>query len=328
MEIEKKSAENPKNEDIDTFSSSLDSFITTDIAPKLPKKYPPFTAIFIRGSVILVLVAVIMFCTVQLTSSMEGYGEADELYGSLAESWGSENIIFGENISAVSKSDKNTHGNITQNYGTPTIPETSTDDTTDNEISSTILLLRAKFADLKQTNPDVVGWITVPDTYIDYPIVKTNDNDYYLDRSFTGAHLNSGTIFVDFRNEGDLTDRNTVIYGHNMASGAMFAHLAKFKSSSFLKKQPYIYIQTENGIYVYKVFSVYETNKYNPYTRIYFSGDKDFLEWAKSMKNSSIKNVSYSPKQDDKIITLSTCTNGFGDDGRLAVHAVLTEIKK
>ncbi len=310
-----------------SFSESLDSLTTTDIAPKLPKKYPPFTALFTKGIVVLLLVAVIVFCAGKLRDSIEGYGKSDELYNSFAESWGSDDLIFGSISSIISKSDKNGHGSATQVYGSPTIPEVSIEDT-DDGISPTLVLLRAKFAKLKQTNPDVIGWITVPDTQIDYPVVKTSDNDYYLDHSITGAYLNSGTIFVDYRNERDWTDKNTVIYGHNMASGAMFAHLAKFKSSSFLRAHPYIYIQTENGIYVYKVFSVYETNKYNPYIRIHFGSDNDFLEWAKSMKSSSLKSVSYSFKSDDRVITMSTCTNGFGDDGRLAVHAVLTEIRK
>ena len=311
----------------DVFADSLSTLETSSIAPKLPKKLPPISSFLIKGAVLLVLVAIMAFCVAQVISSVRGYRESDELYGNISESWGSLDDLL-DNRFAVSKADKGSHGSVTQGYGTPTVPEAPEISDDSSEISATVILLRAKFAALKETNSDVIGWITVPGTLIDYPIVQTDNNDYYLDHSITGTYLNSGTIFADYRNSGDFTDRNTVIYGHNMSSGSMFANLSKFKGSGFFKRTPYIYIHTENGIYVYRVFSVYETNKYNPYIRVSFSSDNDFIEWAKSRQSSSLRSVSYKFDGDEKIITLSTCTNGFGDDGRLAVHAVLHEIRK
>lgn len=317
---------NPKtNAEQDAFASSLEELSTGDIAPKLPKKYPPISSFLLRGAVILVLGAVLVYCAAQILSSMRGYKEADELYGVMSDDWGALDTLLNENF-AVSKSDKNSHGGVTEEYGTPTVPEPPS--VNEGVDSATIIMLKAKFAALRETNPDVIAWITVPDTLIDYPIVQTSDNDYYLDHSFTGAKLASGTIFADYRNESDLTDQNTVIYGHNMASGSMFANLAKFKGSGFFSRTPYIYVQTENGIYVYRVFSVYETNKYDPYIRTSFTSKNDFIEWVKSRQSKSLRKVSYKFDGDEQIITLSTCTNGFGDDGRLAVHAVLHEIRK
>lgn len=313
------------NVEQDAFVSSLEELSTCDIAPKLPRNYPPVSSFLLKGAVIVVLAAVMIYCLSEVLASVRGYREADDLYGVMSEDWGALNTLLGESF-AVSKSDKNSHGSTTEEYGNPTMPEPPSNE--ESSDSATIIMLKAKFEALKETNPDVIAWITVPETLIDYPIVHTSDNDYYLDHSFTGAKLASGTIFADYRNKDDLSDKNTVIYGHNMASGAMFATLARFKINGFVNRSPYIYVQTENGIYVYRVFSVYETNKYDPYIRTSFTSANDFIEWAKSRQNKSLRKVSYKFDGDEQVITLSTCTNGFGDDGRLAVHAVLTEIRK
>ncbi len=314
-------------EEKDVFLDSLNELSTSSIAPKLPRKYPPISSYMIKGAIILLLACLLIYCLSQVFASIKGYRETDDLYGSIAEQWGSLNILT-ENSFAVSKSAKNSRGNETQNYGTPTEPEAPNVGTDDSDMSATLILLQAKFASLKELNSDVVGWITVPDTNIDYPIVHTDDNDYYLRRSITGSYLTAGTIFADYRNIGDWSDQNTVLYGHNMASGAMFANLAKFKSYSFYKKNPYVYIQTESAIYVYKVFSIYETNKYDPYIRVSFNNAKDFKEWANSRKSLSYFSSSYKFQGEEQVLTLSTCTNGFGKDGRLAVHAVLVEVQQ
>lgn len=314
-----------KNDNKDLFAESLSSLSTSEIAPKLPRKYPPISSFVIRGTIIILLLSVMTYCLSMVFSSVRGYKEADDLYSVMSENWGSLDLLLNERF-AVSKSDKNSQGSQTQSYGTPTLPEPPKDDS--DGTSATLIMLKAKFSALKETNSDVIGWITVPDTLIDYPIVHTDNNDYYLDHSFTGSKLASGTIFADCHNTNNFSDYNTVVYGHNMASGSMFANLAKFKGSGFFSRTPYVYVQTESGIYVYRVFSVYETNKYDPYIRTSFTSTNDFLEWVKSRQSKSLRKVSYKFDGDEKIITLSTCTNGFGDDGRLVVHAVLHEIRK
>ena len=309
----------------DAFVSSLGELSTTDIAPRLPKKHPPVAAALLRSMVVLLLLAVMIYCFAEILASVRGYREADDLYSVMAEDWGGIDALLNEHF-AVSKSNKNSHGETTSEYGTPTVPEAPSSE--DNVDSATIIMLKAKFAALKETNPDVIGWITIPETLVDYPIVHTEDNDYYLDHSFSGTKLAAGTIFADYRNNGDFSDQNTVIYGHNMASGAMFATLARYKISGYISRSPYVYIQTEQGIYVYKIFAVYETNRFDPYIRTSFTSKNDFVEWAKSRQSQALRKISYTFKGEEQVITLSTCTNGFGDDGRLAVHAVLYEIRK
>ena len=256
---------------------------------------------------------------------IRGYKEADDIYDSFE---GMMDDILSPKGPAVSKADKNHHGGTTENFGTPTVPEIN-EGPPENEISETLILLRAKLKNLRETNPDVIGWISIPGTVIDYPIVQTDNNDYYLDHSITGTYLKSGSIFVDYRNESDWSDKNTIIYGHNMASGEMFAQLAKYKSGTFMRNNKYIYIYTDEGIRVYNIFSAYQTDVYTPYTLINFANDNEFISWAKTAHSSSIKKQSgsFRFKGDDKIITLSTCTNSLNDDERFAVHAILTEIR-
>ena len=104
------------------------------------------------------------------------------------------------------------------------------------------------FATLQQMNPDTVGWIRFEEpSEISYPVVKGRDNEEYLTRTFEANDNKLGTLFVDKDNTGTFTDRNTIIYGHNMKNGTMFAQLLKYKEQDFLEKYPYFSIYTPDG---------------------------------------------------------------------------------
>lgn len=309
----------------EVFISSLTSLSTAEIAPKPQKKLPPILPYMIKGVIMIVLLSVMLYCVSEVVESIRGYKEASDIYDEFA---GMMDDILSPNKSAVPKGNKNYHGGTTENFGTPTIPELN-EGTSDDTVSETLILLRAKFKKLHETNPDIIGWISIPGTIIDYPVVQTTDNDYYLDHSITGVYLKSGSIFVDYRNQSNWLDKNTVIYGHNMASGEMFAQLAKFKHGTFLRNNKYIYIYTEESVRIYTIFSAYQTDIYTPYTSVVFASDNDFIEWAKKAYSSSDKSPSgrFKFTAASQIITLSTCTNSLNDDERFAVHAVLTEIR-
>ena len=196
------------------FLDSLASLSTTEIAPKPPRKLPSLFPLVIRTVIILILLSIMLYCVSEVLESIRGYKEADDIYDSFE---GMMDDILSPKGPAVSKADKNHHGGTTENFGTPTVPEIN-EGPPENEISETLILLRAKLKNLRETNPDVIGWISIPGTVIDYPIVQTDNNDYYLDHSITGTYLKSGSIFVDYRNESDWSDKNTIIYGHNLAS--------------------------------------------------------------------------------------------------------------
>ena len=156
--------------------------------------------------------------------------------------------------------------------------------------------------------------------------MQTDDNDYYLNHSYTGSMLGAGAIFADFTCEPKLMhNRNLVVYGHHMSNSSMFHQLDNFLKESFFMNNGKIVVYTLDGMYTYQIFSIYETDKYYPYITTYFASDEKFIEFAETAEKSSIyrkEDVVFNAES--KILTLSTCNNRFSD-GRLAVHAVMVE---
>lgn len=169
------------------------------------------------------------------------------------------------------------------------------------------------------------GWLNVKGTSVDYPVVKSSDNNsYYVTHNFNKANNIAGWIFADYRLKLDGTDRNIVIYGHNMKDGSMFGSLKKkaLNSDWYGNAENTISFQTEKGISTYKVFSVYQIEKESYYTKTSFKSDEEYKEFLNTLKSRSVHNFGINLTATDKIITLSTCaTNG---DYRVVVHAVLT----
>jgi len=171
---------------------------------------------------------------------------------------------------------------------------------------------------LLEINDESVGWITIEDTKIDYPVVQTEDNLYYLNRNILKHYSNRGAIFADFRNFCDGSDKNLIIYGHNMFDGSMFGRLYKFKSPAYYKNHPYITLNLKGEYSRWEIFAVYITND-DP-VRISFSSDHDFLEYIKIIQKDQIYDTDVTINADDAILTISTCTN-VENDGRLILHA-------
>lgn len=187
--------------------------------------------------------------------------------------------------------------------------------------------LRAQFEPLKELNEDIIGWITVDDTAIDYPILQTRDNDYYLTRNYLREETRAGSIFMDYRNNiSDEEDLNTVIYGHRMKDGTMFAGLKKYLDSSFFNKHPVIYYDTLYQGYDLEVFSVYQTKTDFYYIDTDFSSDKEYGDFIHSLKEKSVHETDVQITGNDRIVTLSTCDYSLDrTEGRLVVHAKLVE---
>ena len=116
---------------------------------------------------------------------------------------------------------------------------------------------KVDFAALKEINPDIVAWLTIPGTNIDYPIAQHSDNDYYLHHLFTGEWNSSGCLFMDCRNELDFSDRHTIIYGHHMDNGTMFQNLMGYKSQEFYDQHPVGQLITPDGSYTLEFFAGY-----------------------------------------------------------------------
>lgn len=187
--------------------------------------------------------------------------------------------------------------------------------------------LKVNFTKLKKENPDTVGWIKVKGTNINYPVVQSNDNSFYLYHSFDKSFNYAGWIFSDYRN--DLTDlkNNTVIYGHGRLDGSMFGSLKNVFDESWLKDKSNntIYLVTEEGKTTWEIFSSYTVKAESYYITTDFTNDDEFKEWLQTIKDRSSYDFQKKVTIDDKILTLSTCKNDHGD--RIAVHAKLIETK-
>lgn len=164
---------------------------------------------------------------------------------------------------------------------------------------------------LYMQNADIIGWITIAKSngtnLIDYPVVQSSNNDYYLRRSFFGDYATGGTIFMDYRCGSTIFSKNTVIYGHNMKDNSMFAQLLKFNNASFYNSAPIIDYSTLYEKYKFKIFAAFYTNTDFNYIQVSFADRKEYLALISEAKARSCINTNVDVGVDDTIMTLSTC---------------------
>ena len=176
------------------------------------------------------------------------------------------------------------------------------------------------FKEIKKDN--VVVWLTVDGTNINYPLVQGEDNSYYLNHDINKNLKASGWTFMDYRNSKDLSDDNTIIYGHNLANKTSFGSLSNvFKSDWFETSNHYIEVTTEKEKYVYEIFSVYTIDPEVYYLQNNFNSKESYKEFINTIKSRSIYDFNIDLDTKDKIITLSTCTSD--NKSRNVVHAKL-----
>jgi sortase B len=182
------------------------------------------------------------------------------------------------------------------------------------------------FNKLINKNPDTIGWIKVLGTDINYPVVQTNNNDFYLTHSFDKSYNKAGWIFADYINKNlknNELDKNTIIYGHNRQNNSMFGTLSNVFKEEWLsnKENHYINFSTLNNNMVWEVFSTYTIEKEEYYIQSNFSSDEEYISFLNTIKNRSTYKYDVNISKEDKILTLSTCTNV--GKGRTVLHAKL-----
>lgn len=176
------------------------------------------------------------------------------------------------------------------------------------------------FAEIKKINPDVVAWINIKDTNIDYPILQGKDNDFYLKHNIYKEKSRAASIFMDYRNNPAFEDKNTILYGHNMKDGSMFRDLLYYEQPWFFKKHKIINIETEKGTLKYEVFSIYVTDVNFNYLITNFNNEKEYEDYLNIIKEKSKVKSDTTVTAKDKILTLSTCSYQF-KNARTVVHA-------
>ena len=177
------------------------------------------------------------------------------------------------------------------------------------------------FEKLKEKNSDIVAWLKVKGTNIETTVVKSTNNDYYLTHNFNKEYNSAGWIFADYKNKVDGTDKNLVIYGHNIRDDSMFGSLKWVINEDWYNNEDnkYITLITENETQVYEVFSVYQTEKEDYYIQTNFNTEKEFNTFAQTIKKRSKKDFNVDVNKEDNILTLSTCANN--NKYRVVLHA-------
>lgn len=178
------------------------------------------------------------------------------------------------------------------------------------------------FSYLKGINSDTVAWLSVDRTNINYPIVQTTNNDFYLDHTFDKSFKKTGWTFMDYRNSPDMSDDNTIFYGHNLLNGTSFGSVGKiFLDNWASDSNRSIVVLIDGKKYFYEIFSAYYIDPEIYYLQTNFNTLDEKANFIHTLKKRNIINIDVSITTDDKIITLSTCTED--NKGRKVVHAKL-----
>lgn len=220
-------------------------------------------------------------------------------------------------------SEENANKKLNNELMEKAIIETPNDNNDNAQENEDILPISVDFSVLKQENEDIVGWLYLEDSPINYPVVQSNDNDYYLRRLVNGEYNIAGSLFMDYRNDSNLEDDNTIIYGHNMKNNTMFGSLQEYKSQDYYDNHKVMYYFTPEKNYIIELFTGYTISVESD---IY---DLSVIDSSKLEELISKSDFESNTKvtEEDKIITLSTCAYEY-DGARYIVMGVLKEIEK
>ena len=238
--------------------------------------------------------------------------------------WNKDNKANENNLKDI---EENTEIKIVKDNDNTEFINKPLDENDDYWYYSTFDLIDVDLKKLKEKNNDTVGWLNVNNTNINYPFVKSSDNDYYLHHSFDKSYNNAGWVFLDYRNNKNLTDKNNIIYGHHRVNNTMFTSLLNTLNQSWYtnKDNHIIRISLENENSLWQIISVYKIPVESYYITTKFNDDNEFITFLDTISKRSIYNFNYNVNKDDIILTLSTC---YDDNTRVVVHAKLIKIEK
>lgn len=185
-----------------------------------------------------------------------------------------------------------------------------------------VSMLDVNFNELLKQNKDTKGWIKVEGTNVNYPFVQSADNEYYLKHSYDNTYNKKGWVFLDYRNDMDNLDKNTILYAHGLMNNAMFGSLRRTVKQDWAKNKNnrIIKISTPSSMLLFEVFSSYTIEPESYYITSEFSGDEEFSTFIDTIKSRSFYDYNTSVSIDDKILTLSSC---YDNKKRMVLHAKL-----
>ncbi len=202
-------------------------------------------------------------------------------------------------------------------------PETTVAEATE-ETEPTI---RTEYQELYATNSDMVGWIQIEDTKLNYPVMQTPSNpNFYLDKNFDKQSSKHGAIYAWEAADLNAPSDNITLFGHNMADGSMFAALNAYVNKNAWDNNSLIFFNTLYEYHTYKIFAVFKTSAnvgqgFSYHQFVNAANEAEFNEFVKTCKDLSFYDTGITPKYGDKLICLSTCEYTL-DNGRLVVAAV------
>lgn len=332
--------ESDENIDANPFLYSLENLTPDDIPLSKEQQKKTFSQKLsnsLRIIMMFISAGIFVVCSIMLVENLIEKQKANDLYTSLASEFNfsaldGSNSIPEDYNSAILLSPPSNQGDtlldITQKMLATEEEQPDLGQKIEVKVrNEEVVSAKGMLNSLALKNPDTYGWIRIDGTTIDYPIVQGTDNDYYLNHSFDGSSLVVGSIYADHRsNKNILKNYNTVFYGHNITNGTMFNHVTKFLKEDVFNNTK-IVIYTFDGKYIYEPFAIFETRNDYQYFRMEFTSGEDFIKFAEEMQANSKFNKNLTFTEKDRMITLSTCTNG-ASWGRYCLQARLVEIVK
>lgn len=258
---------------------------------------------WIRRIIMLVLLAIFLFSVISIAIILYQYKVSDQLYESTASQY---------TIQSAGGGGEDTGAQTPQ--GGENVPE-----------AKVTAPFSVDFEGLQTVCGDVAGWIYCEDTPINYPVVLGKDNDYYLTHNFDGSASASGSIFIEAANRPGFADSNTIIYGHHMKNGSMFATLDKWAEQEYYEEHPVMWLLTPEQDYKIVLFAGYTTSA-NSDTYVIFQGSGGELDaWLEKCKGQSDFDAELELEGDARYVLLSTCAYVF-DNARYVLHGKLVPV--
>lgn len=310
---------------------AADDFAPPPPPPTLGKRLLRFARPLILVALLAVFIANIAFLTIKLMD----YKRAEAVYGELADKIFYIDLSLHSDMSSARSilphaSARKMEPMADYHSGLTYVESAPIEGSASHNVK--FEKMRSNLAYLKTINPDIYGYIHIEGTRISFPIVKGEDNDFYLDHAYNREYMVCGAIFADSSADDNFENNsNTVFYGHNMADGNMFNNVMLFQDEEIFNTK-LIEIYTLDGIYTFEPFSIYKAVYNYAYNSMQFDSGEVFVEFCEAMQANSMFNKEMTFTPEDKIITLSTCT-ALDDissyySGRYALFAKLVKVEK
>ena len=266
----------------------------------------------------------------QKTAAVQSYGPTQEMQDKLDKITES---LTSETVPVSSEPQETLSGTVPElDSETENIPDTlAMAEITESSVQDSSITLPAEIYHQLQDNvqsltdayPDAVGWLYLPDTNINYPLMQGEDNEFYLHHAYDGSHLTSGSVFLDCRCNPNFMNPINVVYAHNMKNGSMFAGLVKFKDSAYFYSHRYGWLSIADKVYRIDFFSVAVAD----WQDSIYDGSQPISGWISRIQNLSQISAGISYAETDRFISLSTCSDEFAN-ARTVLTGKLTELKE